>query len=70
MQLLLSLQSVKILLRAAQLVQEKRVLFVGQVDDQRLLLACTGCRVECYFDIQILREIFSVLGPQSDCNLA
>ena len=70
MQLLLGLQRVEILLGAAQLVQEKRVLFICQVYDQSLLLACTGCRMEGYFDIQILRKIFSVLCPESDCNLA
>ena len=26
--------------------------------------------MEGYFDIQILRKIFSVLCPESDCNLA
>ena len=41
MQLLLGLERVEVLLRAAQLVQEQRVFLVSQIYDKRLLLTGT-----------------------------
>ena len=70
MELLLCLEGVKILLRAAQLVEEERVFLVSEVDDKRLLLAGVLCCVQGYLDLKILSEIFAVLSPQSHCNLA
>ena len=70
MQLLLGLERMEILFRAAQLVKEERVLIICQVNDESLLLTGIGCGVQGDLDIQILGELVSVLRPQSHCNLA
>ena len=40
MELLFGLERVEVLLRTAQLVEKEGVLFVDEIDDECLLLAC------------------------------
>ena len=69
MELLFGLERVEVLLRAAQLVEKEGILFVGEIDDECLLLACIRGCMQRDLDIQILSEIFAVLRSETNCNL-
>ena len=69
MKLLFGLERVEVLLRTAQLVEKEGILFVGEIDDECLLLACIRGCMQRDLDIQILSEIFAVLRSETNCNL-